>query len=100
MHCQGRVIEHLTSDHRILYCDRCGWEHREPRDEDGGRSGYPIVPTQVQSVSPGWQSPMPPGGAQLRPLQQPCVVEHDWPSCEQGGGSRSGGRVKRSGGGG
>jgi len=28
-HCTGATIEHLTSDERIVYCDRCGWEHRE-----------------------------------------------------------------------
>jgi hypothetical protein len=28
-HCTGAAFEHVTGDERILYCGRCGWEHRE-----------------------------------------------------------------------
>lgn len=29
LHCMSAVFEHLTADERIVYCARCGWEHRE-----------------------------------------------------------------------
>jgi hypothetical protein len=29
LQCTGAAFEHVTIDERILYCGRCGWEHRE-----------------------------------------------------------------------
>src|SRR5579871_6223767 len=42
-----------------------------------------MMPVQVQSNSPTAHGLMPPGPVQFKLLQHGCVVEQDWPSCEQ-----------------